>query len=48
MRLDSNLYNNDNTITSYQLDNYSGEQDFILDAMRGVEEGMSLSRTWVR
>ncbi len=32
LKLDSNLYNNDNTITSYLLDNYTGEQDFILDS----------------
>lgn len=32
LKLDSNLYNNDTKIKSYELDNYSGEQDFILDA----------------
>lgn len=32
MKLDSNLFNNKNDIQEYQLDNYSGEQDFILDA----------------
>lgn len=32
LKLDNNLYNNDNTISSYQLDNYSGEQDFRLDS----------------
>ncbi|MBL7903256.1 MAG: alpha/beta fold hydrolase [Bacteroidia bacterium] len=31
LKLDSNLYNNDNTIKEYLLDNYTGEQDFILD-----------------
>lgn len=40
MRLDSNLYNNDNTITSYQLDNYSGEQDFILDATYKIPDSL--------
>jgi len=30
-RLDNLLYNNDNKITEYKLDNYTGEQDFILD-----------------
>lgn len=32
LKLDSNLYNNNNKIKEYQLDNYTGEQDFILDA----------------
>ncbi|PBQ30493.1 hypothetical protein CNR22_01485 [Sphingobacteriaceae bacterium] len=32
LKLDTNLYNNDNKIKSYELENYSGEQDFILDA----------------
>ncbi|HQQ93210.1 MAG TPA: alpha/beta fold hydrolase [Bacteroidia bacterium] len=31
LKLDSNLYNNDNTISAYKLDAYTGEQDFILD-----------------
>ncbi|KAK6020100.1 hypothetical protein OSTOST_14252 [Ostertagia ostertagi] len=31
LKLDSNLYNNDTKIKSYELDNYTGEQDFILD-----------------
>jgi fermentation-respiration switch protein FrsA (DUF1100 family) len=31
LKLDSNLYNNDNKIGDYQLDRYTGEQDFILD-----------------
>lgn len=31
MKLDSNLYNNDNKIKAYKLDDYSGEQDFVLD-----------------
>lgn len=32
LKLDNNLYNNDNTIKEYKLDNYTGEQDFVLDA----------------
>ncbi|MBL7931533.1 MAG: alpha/beta hydrolase [Bacteroidia bacterium] len=31
MKLDSNLFNNDNKITEYKFDDYTGEQDFILD-----------------
>lgn len=31
LKLDSNLFNNDNKITEYKLDNYTGEQDFVLD-----------------
>ena len=31
LKLDTNLYNNDNKIKSYQLDDYDGEQDFRLD-----------------
>lgn len=31
LRLDANLYNNDNSITQYYLDNYAGEVDFKLD-----------------
>lgn len=31
MKLDSNLFNNDNKIKEYKLDNYTGEQDFVLD-----------------
>src|SRR5436190_21610320 len=32
LKLDNNLYNNDNKLKEYQLDNYTGEQDFILEA----------------
>jgi pimeloyl-ACP methyl ester carboxylesterase len=32
LKLDNNLFNNDNKIKEYQFDNYTGEQDFILDA----------------
>ncbi len=31
LKLDSNLYNNDNKLKEYKFDNYTGEQDFILD-----------------
>jgi len=31
LRLDNNLYNLSDEITEYKLDNYTGEQDFILD-----------------
>ncbi len=31
MKLDNNLFNNDNKIKEYKLDNYTGEQDFRLD-----------------
>jgi pimeloyl-ACP methyl ester carboxylesterase len=31
LKLDSNLYNNDNAISGYLFDDYKGEQDFILD-----------------
>ncbi|MBA3682409.1 MAG: hypothetical protein H0W73_14795 [Bacteroidetes bacterium] len=36
LKLDSNLYNNDNKIKEYKLDNYAGEQDFILDASYNI------------
>lgn len=32
LKLDSNLYNNDNSISEYKLDNFKGDQDFILDS----------------
>lgn len=31
LRLDDNLYNSNNSITSYKLDNYDGEVDFVLN-----------------
>jgi len=31
LRLDDNFYNLEDKITEYKLDNYTGEQDFILD-----------------
>lgn len=36
LKLDNNLYNNDNTITEYKLDNYDGESDFILDSSYAI------------
>ena len=36
LKLDSNLYNKDNTIKEYQLDNFTGTQDFILDASYNI------------
>lgn len=32
LRLDDNLYNNDNSISEYKFDDYDGEVDFTLDA----------------
>lgn len=32
LKLDGNLYNRDNTITEYKLDNFTDTQDFILDS----------------
>jgi pimeloyl-ACP methyl ester carboxylesterase len=37
LKLDSNLYNNKNDITSYQLDEYKGEQDFVLDETFNID-----------
>ena len=31
LRLDDNLYNLTDKITEYKLDNYTGENDFVLD-----------------
>jgi hypothetical protein len=36
MKLDSNLYNNNNKIKEYKLDNYTEEQDFVLDASYSI------------
>ncbi|MGZ3861708.1 MAG: alpha/beta hydrolase [Bacteroidia bacterium] len=38
-RLDANLFNN-KKITSYKLDNYTGEQDFVLDASYHIQDSM--------
>ncbi len=40
LKLDSNLYNNDNKIKEYKLDNYKGEQDFILDASYAIPQNL--------
>jgi alpha/beta superfamily hydrolase len=40
LKLDSNLYNNDNTIKEYLLDNYTGDQDFILDAAYNIPSSL--------
>lgn len=39
-RLDSNLYNLTDDITEYKLDNYTGEQDFILDASYTIPDSL--------
>jgi len=40
LRLDANLFNNDNKIKEYKLDNYTGEQDFILDASYHIPDSL--------
>jgi fermentation-respiration switch protein FrsA (DUF1100 family) len=40
LKLDNNLYNSDNTIKEYQLDSYTGEQDFILDASYAIPQNL--------
>jgi len=40
LRLDSNLYNPSTDIKEYQLDHYSGEQDFILDASYSIPDSL--------
>ncbi|MCW3077272.1 MAG: hypothetical protein JWO32_1881 [Bacteroidetes bacterium] len=39
-KLDNNLYNNDNKIKEYKLDDYTGEQDFILDDSYHIPPGL--------
>ncbi|GAB4133665.1 MAG: hypothetical protein Fur0041_06100 [Bacteroidia bacterium] len=39
-RLDSNLYNLSDKITEYKLDQYTGEQDFILDASYDIPDSL--------
>jgi len=39
-RLDANLFNNDNKIKEYKLDNYTGEQDFILGTFYHIQDSM--------
>lgn len=38
LKLDSNLYNNDNKLKEYKFDNYTGEQDFILDDSYAISQ----------
>ena len=40
LRLDDNLFNKKNDIKSYLLDNYTGEQDFILDASYKIPDSL--------
>lgn len=40
LKLDKNLYNNDNKIKEYKLDNYTGEQDFVLDASYTIPQNL--------
>lgn len=39
-KLDDNLYNNDNKIKEYNLDNYTGETDFVLDASYNIPSAL--------
>lgn len=40
LKLDPLLYNNDNSIKEYKLDNYDGETDFILDASYTIADSL--------
>lgn len=40
LKLDSNLYNNDNTISEYMLEAYTGEQDFILEPSYDIPQNL--------
>lgn len=40
LKLNSNLYNNDNSIKEYKLDKYDGEQDFVLDAGYAIPDSL--------
>ena len=40
LRLDDNLYNLTDKITEYKLDNYTGEQDFILDNSYHIRDSL--------
>ncbi len=48
-RLDDNLYNKDNSISEYKLDDYTGEQDFVLNSSYDIPSNLihlfSLSST---
>jgi len=39
-RLDSNLFNTTDRLDRYELDNYTGEQDFILDASYAIPDSL--------
>ncbi|MBI2721662.1 MAG: alpha/beta hydrolase [Bacteroidetes bacterium] len=39
-KLDNNLYNNDNKIKEYKFDDYTGEQDFVLDGTYTISSGL--------
>lgn len=40
LRLDTNLYNTTDKLTKYELDDYTGEQDFVLDASYDVPDSL--------
>lgn len=40
LRLDNNLFNPDTRIEAYKLDDYSGEQDFVLDASYDIPNNL--------
>jgi pimeloyl-ACP methyl ester carboxylesterase len=40
LRLDSNFYNLSEKITEYKYDNYTGDQDFVLDASYKIQDSM--------
>ena len=39
-RLDTNLYNRTDKLTQYELDDYTGEQDFKLDASYDIPDSL--------
>ena len=39
-KLDDNLFNPDSEIAEYKLDNYTGEQDFVLDASYAIPSNL--------
>src|SRR3954469_7133573 len=40
LKLDNNLYNTSDKIKEYKLDNYTGEQDFVLDASYSIAQNL--------
>jgi len=40
LKLDSNLFNTNNSILNYELDNYKGEQDFVLDNSFKIQDSL--------